>query len=184
MALPPKQAICTARSFGKKTSDFSQIREAVATYTSSCAEKLRQEHGLANLITIFIESHHAWQHMPGSNFCKVVHLPIATNSTLELVRYAVAGLEVLYKEGFVCRKAGVIVSGIIPEGEMQTNMFDTIDRSKHDNLMKAMDTINRTMGKDVVRVGTQGFDRHWWLKQEKLSQSYTTRWDQILTINI
>ena len=51
---PDKKAIATTRAFGKKISNFSYIKEAVATYATRCSEKLRRQSSVANIITVFI----------------------------------------------------------------------------------------------------------------------------------
>ena len=56
LMLPPKKAIATTRAFGKKTSELIYITEAVSTYAVRCAEKLRKQNSVANLLTVFIHS--------------------------------------------------------------------------------------------------------------------------------
>ena len=40
------------------------------------------------------------------------------------------------------------------------------------------------MGRDKLRIATQGFDRKWKMKQEQLSPCYTTRIDEILKVKV
>lgn len=76
---------------------------------------------------------------------------------------------------------GVIVSGIVPQKNVQAGLFDVVNRDKETILFKSFDKINRKNGKDKVRVAAQGFDRKWRLRSEKLSKCYTTRWSEMLT---
>jgi DNA polymerase V len=92
-------------------------------------------------------------------------------------------LEAIYKTGYKYKKAGVIVTGIVPENQVQQALFDVMDRKKDRRMTKVMDKINGAMGRDVVRYAVQGFDRKWRLRQEQLSPCYTTRWSNILTVN-
>jgi DNA polymerase V len=82
------------------------------------------------------------------------------------------------------KKAGVIVHDISPENQFHLNMFDTVERGKRKNLMLAYDSVNNKMGKDTVRLTTQGFDRKWKMKQEQLSPCYTTRITELLEVQI
>ena len=43
---PPKQEICSSRMFGTRLTELASIKEAVATYTSRAAEKLRSQRSL------------------------------------------------------------------------------------------------------------------------------------------
>lgn len=51
---PPKQSICTSRSFGRTVISQDELQQAVATFAGKCARKLRQEGSVASMITVFI----------------------------------------------------------------------------------------------------------------------------------
>jgi DNA polymerase V len=179
-----KKNICTARSFGKMTDNFEIIREAVANYACRCAEKLRRQNACANTITVFLETNRFREDLPQYNYMKVLSLNTASSSSPELVHYAEKGLGLIFKKGYQYKKAGVIVSGIVPETQVQTSLFDKSDRRKTKVLMAVTDSINRTNGRDTVRLAAQGFDRQWKLRQEKLSPCYTSRWTDLLTVKL
>ena len=63
-------------------------------------------------------------------------------------------------------------------------MFDTLDRSKSSHIMNTIDNINHKLGRDSIRYASQGYYRKWKLKQECLSPSYTTKWNNILTVKV
>ena len=97
----------------------------------------------------------------------------------------IRGLQKIYKKGYTYKKAGVIVSNITQENQVQLNLFDQIsNREKYTKISKVIDRINSSMGRDKLRIATQGFDRKWKMKQEQLSQCYTTRMDEILTVKV
>ncbi|MFQ6608522.1 MAG: Y-family DNA polymerase [Fidelibacterota bacterium] len=179
---PNKKAICTSRSFGIMVEDIAQLRESVAMYATRCAEKLRQQKSCAGILTVFINSNRFKPELPQYNNYKVMKLSVPSNSTAELIKQSIRGLEAIYRSGYKYKKAGVIVTGIVPENQVQQGLFDIMDREKDQRIAKAMDTINRSMGRDIVRYAVQGFDRKWKLRQEQLSPCYTTRWNSLLTI--
>jgi DNA polymerase V len=51
---PPRQNICTSRSFGRTVTAFEELQQAVATFAGKCAGKLRQEGSVASMLTVFI----------------------------------------------------------------------------------------------------------------------------------
>ena len=181
---PAKKVICTSRSFGEPQTELEPIREAVATYTTRCAEKLRKQHSCAGMLMVFIHTNAFKENEPqyGKNF--VCKLPVETNSTMELVRYSLAALEAIYKSGYRYKKAGVIVFDIVPENEAQGSLFDNVDRPKHAEIMKTLDQINAKFGRDTVKLAVQGSGQKWKLRQEKLSPCYTTRWKDIITVKV
>ena len=181
---PPKKAICTARSMGRMTSELQELEQAVANHATRCAEKLRAQGSCANMLCVFLETNRFKEHEPQYNNLKVVKFAVATSSNTEIINYAIKGLRQIFKPGFRYKKAGVIVSGIVPETQVQQDMFDTIDREKSKDLMEAIDRMNNIFGRDIVRSAAQGYDRKWKLRQEKLSPCYTSKWTDLLTINL
>ena len=93
-------------------------------------------------------------------------------------------LRKLYKKGFNYKKAGVIVGDIVPDYSRQLSFFHKQDVLKRQRVMHSLDYINTSMGRNKVRLAIQGFDRKWRLKQEKLSPCYTTRFNDMLEINV
>ena len=55
--------------------------------------------------------------------------------------------------------------------------------SKKKNLYGTVDKINKKMGRDKVQILGQGIAKRWVLKRERLSPSYTTRWDELLKVH-
>jgi len=176
---PAKKHICTSRSFGQTLTELEPVREAVANYAARCAEKLRIQRSCASLLSVFVETHPFQVDQPQYSNCQEYRLAVPTNYTGELVRYAVDGLEEIFRYGYRYKKAGVIVSGMVPERQVQGQLFDTLDRDKYRRAMHAIDRINQLMGRDVVRCAAQGFGRDWKLRQERLSPCYTTRWGDL-----
>jgi DNA polymerase V len=116
---PAKKAICTSRSFGQTQTEIEPIREAVATFAGKCAYKLRKQKTCANVLMVFIHTNGFNQNEPqyAQNFiCK---LPVATNSSLELIKYAACALQAIYREGYRYKKAGVLVTDIVAEDQVQ-----------------------------------------------------------------
>ena len=179
---PPKQMICTSRSFGSMLSDYSSIEEAVATHASRCGEKLRKQNSSAGVLMVFIHTNSFRKDLAQYSKNIVINLPIATNSNIELVKYATKGLKAIFKDGFQYKKAGVIVSNIVSASTIQGNFFYSLDKPKHDKIMETIDKLNNTFGANKVIVGKQGFNRAWKLKQERLSPCYSTRFSDIITV--
>lgn len=182
--IKPKKGICTARSFGKLLSGKKDIQEAVANYASSCAAKLRKQNSCAGSMHVLIQTNvHRIQDKQYARSI-TLQLPVATNSSAEIIRFALKGVDMIYKPGYNFKKAGVIVMDIVPEKEVQQSLFDQEDRKRDARITKTLDKVNTRFGKDLVRFAIQGYARQWRLKQELLSPCYTTDINQVLTIKI
>lgn len=178
-APPAKKQICTSRSFGKMLTDINTISEAIASHASTCAKKLRKQQSYAASLMVFIHTNNFREDLPQYWKNTVIHLPVPTNDTQEIVRYALAGLRTIYLNGYQYKKAGVIITEIT-EGA-QLGLFDLVDRDKRERLMQAVDKINGEHGHNI-KLAVQGTGRGWKLKQEQLSGHYTTNLNQIIDI--
>ena len=180
-----KKNICTSRSFGNPTSDYSNIKEALSTFAVRCCEKLRKQKTSTSELRIFIYTNPFNPKHKQYYGTKKIKLERATNDNQIIVHEVIKGLQKIYKKGYIYKKAGVIVGNITQENQVQLNLFDQIrNREKYTKISKVIDRINSSMGRDKLRIATQGFDRKWKMKQEQLSQCYTTRIDEILTVKV
>ena len=179
-----KKNICTSRSFGRKVKDFDELKEAVASYATGCAMKLRKEKSLAFKVMVFLTTNPFNTSESQYRASQKIMLDVPTNDGVEITKVAISALKKIYKSGFIYKKAGVIVSEIVPDYSRQLSLFDNRDVNKQKKLMDVMDKLNTQMGRDKVRLAVQGFDRKWRLKQERLSPCYTTRLADILTVKV
>jgi len=179
----PKKNICTSRSFGIDVMRFQLLKESIAAHAVRCAEKLRQEKGCARYVSVIINTNPFSASDDYYHGYKSSSFDIPTNDTLDIVNAAENLLKSIYKEGMAYKKSGVIVGDIIPQNQIQMNIFD-IDqnRIKRKNLNNAVDFINQAMGRSTIHIGSQGMTSRWQLKQERLSPCYTTKWNDLLRI--
>lgn len=176
-----KKTIATTRTFDRMLTDFNDINERVSTFTISCAEKLRRQKSACNMLMVFVHTNGHRKDLEQYSQNIVVKTDFPTNSSVELLKFANAGLKAIYKEGYKYKKAGVIVMGLCPEDQYQSNMFVS-PHPKHKHLMKAIDKINTTLGQQKVKFAIQDLNKTWKMKQEKLSPRYTTNLKEIITI--
>jgi DNA polymerase V len=182
--MQPKKNIATTRAFGKKLSDIEPIKESVSTHATSCAAKLRRQKSVAQYVTVFIHTDPFSETQKYVSQSITVTLPIPSNSDLVLAKAALAGLKNIFIPNLLYKKAGVIVSEISPDNVIQQNLFEPLDTERQNSISKVTDFLNTRYGKSTVKLAVQGSSRDWKLKQEKLSPGYTTRWDDILSVNI
>ncbi len=177
-----KQSIATTRSFDKMYTTLEELNERVATFAVTCAEKLRQQHGCCNAVMVFVHTNFYREDLDQYSRSMVIKLPFPTSSSMELARFARQALERIYRKGYSYKKAGVILMDITPELPSQLNLFENT-HPKHKALMKAIDRINADFGAHKILLGSQDPARRWKMRQEKLSPRYTTKLEDIITIN-
>jgi len=172
---PAKQTIMVSRSFGKMVEDYGTIAEAVSTYTAMAAAKLRKQRSCAKSALVFIDTNPFRSDLAQYSQHIVITLPVATNSTQELLSYVLDGLKKIYRHSFLYKKAGVMLMDIASEDTVQGSLFDKIDRNKQQRLMSVLDTINDCYGRNTLKFACMGNGKAWKIKQERLSPCYTTR---------
>ena len=109
-------------------------------------------------------------------------LSIASNNTHDLVRITTRVARMLFKPGIKYRKAGVVATGLIPETELQLNIFNQFDGGEKNSISKAIDQINLAYGRGTIRMASEGYEKSWKLRHEYLSRGYTTRWSDIIKV--
>ncbi|MBS1565802.1 MAG: Y-family DNA polymerase [Bacteroidetes bacterium] len=183
--LDNKKMIATTRMFGDPVSDLKSIREAVATYTSRAAEKLRRQHSAAGYVSVFIvpkNENHNVGFGRGATVSSYMKLPAPTSITHELIKPAVELAERLFKNGTWYKKAGVMLSGLVPDSSIQGNIFVPERKNCGRRLMDMVDNVNFSMRDDVLKFAASGTDRNWKMRQELRSPRYTTRWNELYEI--
>jgi DNA polymerase V len=183
--LVDKKMIATTRMFGRPVSDIHEIKEAVATYVSRAAEKLRRQHSAAATVSVFIisrEQDHLADFKRGATISNYTTLPRATSLTHELIKAATRLVEVLYEQGKEYKKAGVMLSSLVPDDSIQGNLFAPHTENEHRSLMHAIDNINFSMRDDSVKFGSSGMNKNWKMRQELRSSRYSTRWEDLRTV--
>ena len=176
-----KHSITCSRSFGQTVTNYCQIKEAVLYFLTRACEKMRKHNLAANAVTVFI----------GTDRFRPVPEPYSNSATYgsaypsdsnqEIQEWALKTLEKIYKQGYDYRKAGIILSGLVPNENLTTRMFEDEKFQRQHNLMKAVDEINKKFGRDAVRFGSVKIGG-WKMKQTRKSQSYTTNWSELLVV--
>ena len=183
--LTVKKMIATTRMFGSPVRNIGDIKEAIATYTSRAAEKLRRQQSAANIISVFVvpkEQSYNTYFRHGPTISSYVTLPIATSATNELIKPAVKLVDKLYEHGRLYKKAGVMLSGIVPDANIQGNLFVPKQNNDKRMLMSMLDNVNFAMRDDMVKFAASGTKRDWKMRQELRSPRYTTRWEELFEV--
>ncbi|MEK6482017.1 Y-family DNA polymerase [Catalinimonas sp. 4WD22] len=179
----PKKNISATRSFRTPISKLDILKEAIAMFVTRAAEKLRKQHSCANVIMVFIRTDIFKKDAPQYGNSQSVALPVPTNNTFELIKYALRALEYIYRLGYDYKKVGIMLSGIVPETQQQTGMYDQANRSRTRKVMQVMDEINSKLGKFTVRSAAMGDGSSGATVQKRLSKRYTTQWSDIIEVN-
>lgn len=186
MVRPPKQSICTSRSFGRSVTAFDELHQAVATFAGKCAIKLRKEGSAASLLTIFICT--SPFNEPENKYwgTRTLSLPHQSQDSMTIIRAAGMVLESIFRAGYEYKKAGVIVSGLVAAGACPAMLplfpeEEEVPDNRQKKLMTVMDSINQRYGSGAIQLAAENA-AGWKPNQNMLSSRYTTSWKDIIQV--
>lgn len=177
----PKKNIASTRSFDRSYTNISDLQERVSTFVVISAEKLRRQNSCCNAVMVFLNTNFFRTDQPQYNKSIVVKLPYPTNSSIDITKYALQGLERIFNSGYQYKKAGVMLLDFCNENEIQHTLFEA-PNPQHKILMRTIDKLNATIGQQKVKLAIQDKDRVWKMKQEKLSRRFTTKLNEIIEV--
>jgi len=175
-----KKSIATTRTFEKPLSDLDSIKERISTFSFVSGEKLRRQKSHCHMIIVILRSNYFREDLKQHYATKVISLPYPTNSSLVLSNHAIKAIEDIYKKGIAYKKAGIILTGLVPSNNYQLNIFD-LEKSSHQPLMNAIDKINYKFS-NKIKLANQDLKKTWKMKQDYLSPHYTTNLNDIITV--
>jgi DNA polymerase V len=175
-------SIMSTRSFKTPITDKSTLMSALGYHITEVAEKLRkQEVKAKELRIICAPSRFGAYVLRTSSGSQTFEVP--TNSTVTLLKSAERLLETLFEKGVPYKKAGVVVSGLIPESSVPISLFEDGATEKSDTKLDVViDSLNERFGKGSVRSGIVNHVSKWAPKAHFRSPCYTTKWQDIMQV--
>lgn len=151
-----RKQICTTRSFRTSYTSIEPLRDAITWFSGNVARRLRAQRGCAKNMTVFIQTNSYRPDQPQHYGNQTITFEEATDDTLTLTSAAVNMLYSMFREGYAYKRAGVMITDIVNRSSVQQSLFaDAASREKRSRLMKALDTINSSVGKELkLHVGS------------------------------
>jgi DNA polymerase V len=178
---PPKKSITCSRSFGEPVIEYKDVYNAVACFLSSAVAKMRRHKLAARSVSISITTNpFSKQNCYYNEYTFKSAYP--SDNLFELRDWMVKGLLRIFREGFVYKKAGIVLGKLIPVEAITENLYQNNERRiKYERLMKAMDEINKKFGRDTIRIAVAQKGK-WQTKAERRSPRYTTNLNELIKV--
>lgn len=183
-----RKSICTSRSFADMLEDEDELIQRVSDFAAMCARKLRSEGSVAYEVTTFLFTNRFRDDLEQYCPSATIVLEVPASSTQEIVSAALRAFRTIYRAGYKYKKAGVVVSSILPQESIPGVLFDfdTEARERNDRISRVMDSINIRMGdksKSVLRLAVQRPGHYAdGIRKEHCSPLYTTSLDDIIKV--
>ncbi len=183
--LPMKKSITCSRSFADNgLTELKALEGAIATFTADVARKLRQQKSMCTQMLVFAHTS-LFVNSISQNFIQLqINFSMPTSDTLLMTDMAVQAIRKAWvARDYKYKKAGVMVWNILPDNNIQTNLFEQRDYTKLNKLWQTIDAINRKSGSSLVKTAVQGKEQREMMAQNHRSPEYTTNWNELWTIN-
>lgn len=154
-----KRNIASTRSFGQDIDDFDQVAEAMYSYITNGVKKLKDNEISPNKVTIFVcgNIHKGHKHFKS----KQITLQKQTRDINEIWSQVYPYLKKLFDSNKSYKKCGIIFNNLMPENIEQTTLFS-----------EQVQTV----------IPPKNTEKKWEMRQDFMSQRFTTSWDEIPSV--
>ncbi len=154
-----KRNVASTRSFGKDIDTFDQIAEAMYSYVKSGVKKLHENGISPNRVTIFIAGN---KHKDEKHYTsKQILFQKQTRDENEIWSQIYPHLKKMFKTGKKYKKCGIIFNDLMPESIEQGTLFSSSIQ--------------------IVQPPAN-VEKEWEMRQEFMSQKFTTSWKEIPSV--
>jgi DNA polymerase V len=174
-----KKNIIRSRSFGQKITEIEDIENAISTFIAQAARELRKQHEVAWMVSTYIRTDRFSTNQQYKNL-HTIALPFATNDTIILNKIALQALRKVFLKGYTYKKAGIMLSNVIPESTVQYTLEENVNlHAKNKPLMQAVDKLNIKFGDHALHLASEGEHPRWISKSKLRSPNYLTSWTSL-----
>ena len=177
-----RKSCCVSRSFGRKVSNLEELKEAITAHALNATEKIRTDEQITRSITVFIRTSPFNKDKRYYSNSHTIELPIDTNNSLEIVKYALEALDKIYKPGHLYQKAGIILSKLKDADKFERNLLTPIIQKDLKRLMSAIDLTNTKYGRYSISLAQAGINKSWKMRRQHSSKIDTASFYDLPTI--
>lgn len=177
-----KKQVISSRSFGTPITDLDKLTEAVSSYCINALERLRKRDLAAGNLTVFLTTNPHKDEPQYANYMDH-KLPVPSAYPPDFISPASDMLKIIFKQGYRYKKAGVVLTGIIPQKNIPLDFLNIsyLDDHRRD-VLTVLDNVNSKYGKRKVTFAAEGIKKGWSMKRNLVSPRYTTRWNELLKV--
>jgi len=174
-----REMILCSRSFKGDVKRIEEIISALSVFTQEAVKRLRDENSVCNYVSVYLKSDpYQGNKKPykGSSFVKM-YTP--TDYIIDIEKAALTILNQLFREGYIYRKVGIMLSGLESKKGRQKELYSNVtDQEKKEKIMAVYDKINNKYGRGTIRLAVSnicGKSDEWKTRRDFLSPEYTTK---------
>ena len=176
-----RKSCCTRRSFGKLLTNLEDIEQAVTTFARRAAERIRSESLAASCVSVFVRTNPFDKKSAYYSNAASRTLSHPTHDSITIIETALLLTKRIFKNNYQYKKAGVLLSGLCDDSEIQEPLFEK-NYNQNSDLMSAIDAINYRYGRETLQMASECKVGNWKQKRENCTRNYTTQIDRLLLV--
>ena len=176
-----RKSCCTTRSFGKLLTNLDDIEQAVTTFARRAAERIRSESLAASCVSVFVRTNPFDKKSAYYSNGASRTLSHPTHDSITIIETSLLLTKRIFKNNYQYKKAGVLLSGLCDDSEIQETLFEK-NYNQNSDLMSAIDAINYRYGRDTLQMASECKVGNWRQKRENCTRNYTTQIDRLLLV--
>ncbi|GAB1428666.1 translesion error-prone DNA polymerase V subunit UmuC [Aminivibrio sp.] len=154
----PQKSIQSSRTFAVPLREFSPLAEAVTEFALTAGRRLRAQKSRASRLTVHIGTSRFRD--PWYGRTAEIPLGMPTESDIRLIRSAVEGLAMIYREGYDYVRGEVTLLELSSAETFQLSLFDPFD-DRSTALSRVADRLNRETGRQLLRPALLLGEKEW-----------------------
>lgn len=184
--LSGRKSISCSRSFGQGIQSKTELRRQIANFATRTAERLRRLGFAAGRLTVSVNTNR-FKRGPGEFYKNHAAYTSSSpsDSTSELIAWAMDCLDRIYQPGREYKKAGVTLTYLVPFKTANARLIDEQECVRAHKLMHVVDKMNMRWGRDTVSYAA-ALEKTHRRKNDELkgirSGSHTTRYEEMLRV--
>lgn len=155
------KSIAHTRTFGHTMSSFRDIKNAIFYFTTRALEKMRWNELAAKSVTVFLQTDRfrpePRYYSTAYSYNSIYHSDV----TSEIYEWISSCLEKTFRPGMQYKRAGIVLSDLVPLGTITPRLFKQRDFERRHRLVRSMDELNVRYGRDVVRFAALNENGGW-----------------------
>ena len=176
-----RKSCCTTRSFGKLLTNLEDMEQAVTTFARRAAERIRSESLAASCVSVFVRTNPFDKKSAYYSNGASRTLSHPTHDSITIIETSLLLTKRIFKNNYQYKKAGVLLSGLCDDSEIQETLFEK-NYNQNSDLMSAIDAINYRYGRDTLQMASECKVGNWKQKRENCTRNYTTQIDRLLLV--
>ena len=177
-----KKQCRVSRSFENYVELFEDLEKRIISYATRASEKIRNDNLQSKRISVFIRSNKFNKNNHQYYGSEILDFVTPTNDLFEIVRKAIAILKLIYRPGIKYKKAGVLLSDLIPQGIYTRDLF--VQKSeesllKNIKVNRVFDTLNQRYGSGTICLAKENYEKFYLTRRKNLSPAYTSNFNDL-----